>query len=52
MRKVVITALILAVILCSACVKKPDKPEGDISFGTPEEYFAAADDPRLKEVEP
>jgi len=23
-----------------------------ISFGTPEEYFAAADDPRLKEVEP
>ncbi|MBR0134994.1 MAG: hypothetical protein IJM18_02235, partial [Clostridia bacterium] len=36
MRKVVITALILAVILCSACVKKPDKPEGDISFGTPE----------------
>ena len=36
MKKAVISLLLAALFMFSACVKTPDKPKDDIAFGTPE----------------
>lgn len=41
MKKAIIALLLAAFMLCSACVKKPEKPKDDVAFGTPEPTHAA-----------